>query len=75
MVSRLCAPIEGTDGARIADCLGLDPARFRGTGGSGGGSGGGVAEDVLGCSNSALDDDSNFVVRRVCLLVCAHLPL
>ena len=29
VVSRLCAPIEGTDGAHIADCLGLDPSRFR----------------------------------------------
>lgn len=28
-VSRLCAPIEGTDEARIADCLGLDPSKFR----------------------------------------------
>jgi hypothetical protein len=24
VVSRLCAPIEGTDAAHIADCLGLD---------------------------------------------------
>ncbi|KAL1921703.1 uncharacterized protein VTP21DRAFT_10345 [Calcarisporiella thermophila] len=30
-VARLCDPIEGTDGARIADCLGLDPAKFRST--------------------------------------------
>lgn len=29
MVSRLCAPIEGTDAAHLADCLGLDPAKFR----------------------------------------------
>ena len=28
VVSRLCAPIEGTDAARLADCLGLDPAKF-----------------------------------------------
>ena len=28
MVSRLCQPIEGTDAARIADCLGLDPSKF-----------------------------------------------
>ncbi|RUS21275.1 DNA polymerase family B-domain-containing protein [Endogone sp. FLAS-F59071] len=27
-IARLCAPIEGTDTARIADCLGLDPSRF-----------------------------------------------
>ena len=28
VVSRLCQPIEGTDAARIADCLGLDPSKF-----------------------------------------------
>lgn len=30
-VSRLCEVIEGTDAARIADCLGLDSAKFRQT--------------------------------------------
>jgi hypothetical protein len=29
VVSRLCAPIEGTDAARIADCLGIDAAKVR----------------------------------------------
>ncbi len=29
VVSRLCAPVEGTDAAHLADCLGLDPAKFR----------------------------------------------
>lgn len=29
VVSRLCGPIEGTDPAQLADCLGLDPAKFR----------------------------------------------
>ncbi|EGN95137.1 hypothetical protein SERLA73DRAFT_77147 [Serpula lacrymans var. lacrymans S7.3] len=28
-IERLCEPIEGTDKARLAECLGLDPARFR----------------------------------------------
>jgi DNA polymerase alpha subunit A len=28
-ISRLCEPIAGTDAAQIADCLGLDPTRFR----------------------------------------------
>jgi hypothetical protein len=31
VVSRLVNPIEGTDAAHIADCLGLDPARCGGT--------------------------------------------
>ena len=29
VVSRLCDPIEGTDAARIAECLGLDPTSYR----------------------------------------------
>lgn len=29
VVSRLLKPIEGTDSARIAQCLGLDPAKYR----------------------------------------------
>ncbi|QRV74151.1 DNA polymerase family B [Ceratobasidium sp. AG-Ba] len=28
-VERLCDPIEGTDRSRLAECLGLDPARFQ----------------------------------------------
>ena len=28
VVSRLCAPIDGTDPARLAHCLGLDTSRF-----------------------------------------------
>lgn len=28
-IERLCDPIEGTDRTRLAECLGLDPARFR----------------------------------------------
>ena len=29
VVSRLCDPLEGTDGSRIAQCLGLDPEQYR----------------------------------------------
>lgn len=28
-LERLCAPIEGTDRTRIAECLGLDPSKYR----------------------------------------------
>ncbi|TFK39510.1 DNA polymerase alpha catalytic subunit [Crucibulum laeve] len=28
-IERLCEPIEGTDRARLAECLGLDPLRYR----------------------------------------------
>jgi DNA polymerase alpha subunit A len=27
-IERLCAPIDGTDGARLAECLGLDPKKY-----------------------------------------------
>ncbi|KAI0285993.1 DNA polymerase alpha catalytic subunit [Russula aff. rugulosa BPL654] len=30
-IERLCDPIEGTDRARLAECLGLDPGRYRST--------------------------------------------
>lgn len=52
-VSRLVDVIEGTDSARIAECLGLDPAKFSG-GGSGGGPADSAADDVFG---AALEDD------------------
>ncbi|KAI9225803.1 MAG: DNA polymerase family B-domain-containing protein [Piptocephalis tieghemiana] len=29
-ISRLCEPLEGTDGARLAECLGLDPRKYQG---------------------------------------------
>ncbi|KAL4066177.1 hypothetical protein J3A83DRAFT_4433487 [Scleroderma citrinum] len=32
-IERLCEPIEGTDRARLAECLGLDPGRYRVSGG------------------------------------------
>ncbi|RUP49347.1 DNA polymerase alpha zinc finger-domain-containing protein, partial [Jimgerdemannia flammicorona] len=34
-IGRLCAPIEGTDSARIADCLGLDSSRYHAASSSG----------------------------------------
>ncbi|GIL61548.1 hypothetical protein Vafri_16011, partial [Volvox africanus] len=65
VVSRLVSPIEGTDAAHIADCLGLDPARYRGA--SGGSGGGGVGYDdadsslLAGSSTGTLmDQDDNF---------------
>ena len=29
VLARLCDPIEGSDSARIAECLGLDPSNYR----------------------------------------------
>ena len=63
VVSRLCAPIEGTDAARLADCLGLDPARFRGSTAAQGGAD--AREDALMSSGASLDDESLY---KVCLM-------
>lgn len=52
MVSRLCAPIEGTDPAHLADCLGLDGSRFRHAAAAGD-----SREDVLLAAGSLLDDE------------------
>ena len=64
VVSRLAAPIEGTNPGAMAECLGLDPARY-GKGGGGGGSG---AADLAAAARDAallgggawLDDDARF---------------
>ncbi|EFJ41338.1 hypothetical protein VOLCADRAFT_107737 [Volvox carteri f. nagariensis] len=66
VVSRLVSHIEGTDAAHIADCLGLDPTKYRGTSGAGGsgGFGGGGDEDsglMVGSSMGTLmDEEDNF---------------
>ena len=57
VVSRLVAPIEGTDMGRIAESLGLDPSRYRG-----GNINGSVRsrEDALMAAVAGLDDDDRF---------------
>lgn len=56
VVSRLVAPIEGTDAARIAESLGLDPTRYRGAAAAAAGS----REDALAAAAAGLDDDDRF---------------
>ena len=58
VVSRLCQPIEGTDAAHIANCLGLDPSKFHhqvvtATGGN-------EYDDDLLAPATALDDEERF---------------
>ena len=60
VVSRLCAPIEGTDAARLADCLGLDAAKFGNQ--TGGASLADLREEALLASASSLDDDALYKV-------------
>ncbi|PSC73303.1 DNA polymerase alpha catalytic subunit [Micractinium conductrix] len=56
VVSRLCAPIEGTDAGRLADCLGLDGSRYRHTAAAGGQD----REDALLAAAASLDDDDRY---------------
>ena len=64
VVTRLCAPIEGTDAAHLADCLGLDSSRYRSAPSS-------TAEaadaSLLGCQ-PYLDSDSLYQASPVPLL-------
>ena len=69
MVSRLCAPIEGTDAARLADCLGLDVNKYRSSV-TDGSSAADLREEALLASVSSLDNDDLYKVRnlrRLCL--------
>lgn len=61
VVARLCAPIEGTDAGRLAECLGMDPARFAGQASRGSS----ALEDALLASRALLDDDDRYKVRLV----------
>lgn len=56
LVSRLLGPVEGTDPARIAECLGLDPARFSQSAAAKGGAGGDYISDYA--MSAAADVDS-----------------
>ncbi|KAJ3161309.1 DNA-directed DNA polymerase alpha catalytic subunit pol1 [Geranomyces michiganensis] len=54
-VARLCAPIEGTDIARLADCLGLDPSKYHATSAAAAGANG---SDGLGGADALYTLDS-----------------
>ena len=58
VVLRLCAPIEGTDAARLAACLGLDPAKYHAA--AAGASVSEAQEEALVACASALDDDTRY---------------
>ena len=71
MVSRLCAPIEGTDAARLADCLGLDVSKYRGSAG-GEATADELREEALLASAASLDDDALYKVWRPTLWSNVH---
>ncbi|KAL6757111.1 hypothetical protein V8C86DRAFT_3135851 [Haematococcus lacustris] len=59
VVSRLCAPLEGTDPGRLAECLGLDASRFKGPTQLGSGTGASEEDTLLG-GGGLLEDDECF---------------
>lgn len=54
----MCAPIEGTDAARLADCLGLEGSKY----GSSGPSKADYQDDAMTLAGSWLDDDRRYQV-------------
>ncbi|KXN86712.1 DNA polymerase alpha catalytic subunit [Leucoagaricus sp. SymC.cos] len=63
-IERLCDPIEGTDRSRLAECLGLDPLRFRST------TSGGSDERAFIPLDSLLSDQERFKDATPFLLHC-----
>ncbi|EIW58350.1 DNA-directed DNA polymerase alpha catalytic subunit POL1 [Trametes versicolor FP-101664 SS1] len=53
-IERLCEPIEGTDKSRLAECLGLDPNRYRTS------AGGDAEERYFGTLDSLMSDAERF---------------
>ncbi|KAG5716236.1 DNA polymerase alpha catalytic subunit [Termitomyces sp. T112] len=64
-IERLCEPIEGTDRARLAECLGLDPAKFRT-------SMGGVDDRAFSSLDSQMSDAERFKDCEPFVVRCRH---
>ncbi|KAF9219738.1 hypothetical protein BS17DRAFT_760418 [Gyrodon lividus] len=62
-IERLCEPIEGTDRPRLAECLGLDPNRYRISGGTEAGS-------AFGTLDSQVSDAERFRNSEPFLVRC-----
>lgn len=60
VVARLCAPIEGSDAARLADCLGLDASKYRGSSTVAGAEGEDLREEALMVVGSVLDSNEHY---------------
>lgn len=56
-IERLCEPLEGTERSRLAECLGLDPLKYR----SGSGNGGNEEEErAFSTLSSRMSDEARF---------------
>ncbi|KAH9611127.1 hypothetical protein KSS87_007292 [Heliosperma pusillum] len=64
VVSRLCASIQGTDPARLADCLGLDSSKFQSK------SHQDTSNDQTSLLLSAVDDDERYQGCQSLMLSC-----
>ncbi|XAR73998.1 DNA-directed DNA polymerase [Bertholletia excelsa] len=64
VVSRLCAPIQGTSPARLADCLGLDSSKFQGK------SSEAVGNDPSSALVCTADDDERYKGCESLILMC-----
>ncbi|KAJ7272585.1 DNA polymerase family B-domain-containing protein [Mycena haematopus] len=62
-IERLCEPIEGTDRSRLAECLGLDPTRYRAATNS-------VDEPTFSSLDSQMSDSERFKDASPFLVRC-----
>ncbi|KAJ7849955.1 hypothetical protein B0H14DRAFT_2764040 [Mycena olivaceomarginata] len=63
-IERLCEPIEGTDRSRLAECLGLDPTRYRAAASSS------VDEPAFSSLDSQMSDSERFKDAAPFLVRC-----
>ncbi|SJX64596.1 related to POL1-DNA-directed DNA polymerase alpha, 180 KD subunit [Sporisorium reilianum f. sp. reilianum] len=69
-VERLCESIEGTDRSRLAECLGLDPAKYSHASTSGAGAGGAGADREFATLDSQIPDEVRFAQCEPLKLTC-----
>lgn len=66
-IERLCEPLQGTDRSRLAECLGLDPSKYRSSSGDGGD---GEEERIFGTLDSRLSDEVKFKDMQPLVVSC-----
>jgi DNA polymerase alpha subunit A len=65
-IDRLCDPIEGTDRPRLAECLGLDPSKYKSTAASG------PDERAFATLDSQISDEERFKNADHFTVKCRH---
>ncbi|KIJ65181.1 hypothetical protein HYDPIDRAFT_27902 [Hydnomerulius pinastri MD-312] len=74
-IERLCEPIEGTDRARLAECLGLDPGRYRVSGATEAGSAFATLDSQVSDAERFRDSDPFIVRCRGCQGQMSFAPI